>query len=210
MTENKTSLRTSHPLARVALERLDERLVEIKRRFIQPLSWQKGQKAAPQSADLILSLFTLGQEKSLQDELAAIYQTLKPEGLFLAALMGGESLHELRSCLMQAELDLRGGAAARVAAMPAPDDLALTLTQTGFAHPVVDHERFTLHYDNMFALMQDLRMQGCTYKTPNRAKTFAPRLLFPRASLYYQERHATDEGKIPAIIDIIFLHGWRE
>jgi hypothetical protein len=210
MTENKTSLRTSHPLARAALERLDERLLEVKRRFTQPLSWQKGQGAAPQSADLILSLFTLGRPQTLQDELAAIYETLQPGGLFLAALIGGESLYELRTCVMQAELDLRGGAAARVEAMPAPDDMGNALTQASFAHPVVDHERFTLHYDNMFALLQDLRTQGCTYKPNKRTNAFAPRLLFPRASLYYHERHATAEGKIPATIDLIFLHGWRE
>ncbi|NCC02948.1 MAG: hypothetical protein EOM37_02710 [Proteobacteria bacterium] len=210
MTENKTSLRTDHPLSRIALERLDERLSEVKRRFACPMTWQKGQSAKPQSADLILSLFSLGQSGNLLEELRAVYESLKPEGLFLAALIGGESLQELRDSLMQAELDLRGGAAARMAALSKPEDMGNALTQTGFAHPVVDHESFTLLYDNIFALLQDLRTQGCTYKPKNRTGAFAPRNLFARASLVYHERFATPEGKIPATVDMIFLHGWRE
>ncbi len=162
-----------------------------------------------QSFDLVVSNLVLHW---VNDPLGALVQAnraLKPDGLFQAALLGGETLTELRSCLMDAELEISGGASPRVSPMIALRDAGHLMQRAGFALPVIDIETIDVTYDNAFRLMADLRAMGETNAVVERTKRFSTRSLFHRAAALYQERHAGPDNRIVARFDVIFLHGWR-
>ena len=158
--------------------------------------------------DLAVSLLALHQIDDLPGALIQIRRALKPDGLLLAALPGGDTLTELRQSLLAAESDLTGGASPRV--MPFADSRALggLLQRAGYALPVVDSDRFTVRYSDMFALMRDLRAFGATNALVARPRTFARRDLFLRAARHYAENFADADGRIRATFEILWLSGW--
>lgn len=158
--------------------------------------------------DLAVSLLALHQIDDLPGALILIRRALKPDGLFLAALPGGDTLTELRQCLLNAESELSGGASPRV--IPFADARALggLLQRAGFALPVVDSDRFVVRYADMFALMRDLRAFGATNALVDRSRVFARRALFARAAQLYAERFADSDGRLRATFEILWLSGW--
>jgi SAM-dependent methyltransferase len=158
--------------------------------------------------DLAVSLLALHQVDDLPGTLIQIRRALKPDGLLLAALPGGDTLHELRQSLIAAESELTGGASPRV--IPFADARALggLLQRAGFALPVVDSDRFTVRYADMFALMRDLRAFGATNALIDRSRRFARRELFARAARHYAERFADADGRIRATFEFLWLSGW--
>ncbi len=158
--------------------------------------------------DLAVSLLALHQIDDLPGALIQLRRALRPDGLLIAALPGGETLTELRQSLLTAESELSGGASPRV--MPFADARALggLLQRAGFALPVVDSDRFTVRYDDMFALMRDLRAFGATNALIDRSRRFARRELFVRAAHVYAERFADADGRIRATFEILWVSGW--
>lgn len=160
---------------------------------------------------LRLSCFDLQNVNDLEGDLRRIYDSLEPGGLFLGVLSGGESLSELRACLSEAEIALKGGASPRVAPMADLQTLSRLLPAAGFAHGVADRERVMLVYPDLFGLMRDLRGLGLTNALSARSRRFAPRALFTKAAAFYAERFpAPSSGGIRVTIDLFFLHGWKE
>ena len=157
------------------------------------------------SYDLVLSCLHAHWVNDLPGFLKDIYQRLQPDGLFLGALWGGQTLCELRECLMQAELALRGGASPRVAPMIHPTDAPTLLSRAGFFMPVVDTDAIKVTYPTLIALMKDLRGMGEANKLKDRKKSFASRTLFEKAEEIYFERYE----KITATFEVIFLTGWK-
>ena len=160
------------------------------------------------SIDLTVSGLVLHQINDLPGLLTQIRRTLKPDGLFMACLPGGRTLHELRQCLAQAESETTGGLSPRVAPFADIRDMGALLQRAGFALPVTDSEVLTLRYDNLFALMQDLRAMGATNALADRLRTPAPRALFIRAAEIYAETFADPDGRIRATIELVWLSGW--
>ena len=158
--------------------------------------------------DLAVSLLALHEVDDLPGALIQIRRALKPDGLLLAALPGGETLSEMRESLLVAESELTGGASPRV--IPFADARALggLLQRAGFALPVVDSDRFTVRYADMFALMRDLRAFGATNPLIERSRRFARRELFLRAARIYAERFADADGRVRATFEILWLSGW--
>ncbi len=158
--------------------------------------------------DLAVSLLALHALDDLPGVLIQLRRALKPDGLLLAALPGGETLSELRESLIVAESELTGGASPRV--MPFADARTLggLLQRAGFALPVVDSDRFTVRYADMFALMRDLRAFGATNPLIERSRRFARRELFLRAGGIYAERFADADGRVRATFEILWLSGW--
>lgn len=225
------SLFHTHPLYKEARARLAQRLEDIKRDFPTRLDWtqdrtpieQETQPAAiprppltgepPQqttSPSLITACLTLPDTASLPDELAAIYDRLDESGLFLGVVAGSQTLHELRTSLLEAELALTGGASPRVSPFPEPDALGRLLVQSGFALPVVDIERIVLAYPDLPALMRDLRQNGAANTLSERSRRFAPRHLFEKAQDLYAARFPAPDGGIAVTAELVFLHGWKE
>ena len=158
--------------------------------------------------DLAVSLLALHAVDDLPGALIQLRRALKPDGLLLAALPGGETLSELRESLLVAESEMSGGASPRV--IPFADARALggLLQRAGFALPVVDSDRFTVRYADMFALMRDLRAFGATNPLLDRSRRFARRELFLRAAHVYTERFADSDGRVRATFEILWLSGW--
>ena len=158
--------------------------------------------------DLAVSLLALHQIDDLPGLLIQLRRALRPDGLLIAALPGGDTLQELRACLFEAEVDIYGGASPRVAPFADARALGGLLQRAGFALPVVDSDRFVARYDTMFALMRDLRAFGQTSALVDRPRAFARRGLFARAAQLYAERYADPDGRIRATFEILWLSGW--
>lgn len=163
---------------------------------------------AAQSADLIVSSLALHTVNDLPGALLQIRQSLKPDGLFVASILGGETLHELRTCLSEAELELSGGVTPRVAPFADKPQMGGLLQRAGFALPVVDSDIITVTYDSIFPLMKDLRLMGEGNAIAERSKYFTPRRLFLRAGELYAQKFADPDGRIRASFEVIFLLGW--
>ena len=159
------------------------------------------------SADLIVSILSLHWADDLPGALAQIRRALKPDGLFLGALFGGTTLNELRGVLTEAELELTGGAQARISPFADGFDGAALLQRAGFALPAVDVDRITVRYPDLPALIRDLRAMGETSALAGPPRPIR-RDVLARAAALYAERHADPDGRLRATFEIIHLTGW--
>jgi NADH dehydrogenase [ubiquinone] 1 alpha subcomplex assembly factor 5 len=163
---------------------------------------------APRSFDLVLSNLALHWTNDLPGALLQLRHTLKPDGLLLAAMLAGETLHELRAALIEAESEIENGASPRVSPFADPRDLAALLQRAGFALPVVDSDRITATYTDALALMRDLRDMGESNALIARRRGFTRRATLLRAAALYQERYANADGRIRASFEIATLTAW--
>lgn len=158
--------------------------------------------------DLVVSLLALHEVNDLPGLLFQIRHALRPDGLFLGAFAGAGTLQELRTSLLQAETELSGGAAPRVYPFTDVRDAGALLQRAGFTLPVADVENLVVRYDDMFALIRDLRSMGATSALTERSRTPASKALFMRAAEIYSENFADPDGRIRASFNIIWLSGW--
>jgi SAM-dependent methyltransferase len=163
---------------------------------------------APASLDLVVSALSLHMLNDIPGSLAQIRRALKPDGLFLAAAMGGQTLHELRACLMEAESEMENGASPRVSPMADVRDYGALLQRAGFALPVADADPVRVTYGSIFALIADLRGMGATNVLHERARKPLGRRVWLRAAEIYAMRFPAGEGRIAASFEIIYLSGW--
>ena len=160
------------------------------------------------SLDLVVSALALQFVNDLPGALAQIRRALKPDGLLLAALVGGASLTELRQAFAQAESEVEGGASPRVAPFADVRELGALLQRAGFALPVVDCDRLTVRYDTVFDLMRDLRRMGATNVLRERRRTPLRRATLARMAQVYAQRFADPDGRLRASFEIVWLSGW--
>ncbi len=160
------------------------------------------------SFDLVLSVLSLHWVNDLPGALIQVRRTLKPDGLFLGAMLGGETLHELRAALMQAEIEVERGAGPRVSPFAELRDAGALLQRAGFALPVADKDEITVTYPNALALMGDLRGMGETNAVHARRRTPTRRATLLRAAELYQEMFGLDSGRLPATFEVIYLTAW--
>lgn len=173
-----------------------------------PVSESEPLLLAPASVDLAVSALALQFVNDLPGVMAQVRRALKPDGLFLAAIVGGDTLTELRQSFAAAEAEVEGGVSPRVAPFADLRDLGGLLQRAGFALPVTDVDRIVVRYDNAFALMQDLRRMGATNVLNERRRTPSRRATFVRMAQIYAERFADPDGRIRATFDIVCLSGW--
>jgi len=160
------------------------------------------------SLDLVVSALALQFVNDLPGALIQIRHALKPDGLLLAAMIGGDSLTELRSAFAAAESEIEGGISPRVAPFADIRELGGLLQRAGFALPVVDSERVTVRYDSALALMRDLRRMGATNILHERLRTPLKRSTLDRVRAIYADRFADVDGRVRATFEIIWLSGW--
>jgi NADH dehydrogenase [ubiquinone] 1 alpha subcomplex assembly factor 5 len=160
------------------------------------------------SLDLVLSNLSLHWVNDLPGALLQIRQSLRPDGLFLAAMLGAGTLAELRIALTEAETELLGGASPRLSPFADLRDAAGLLQRAGFALPVADAETVTVTYENAFRLFADLRGMGETNAGLNRNPAPPPRGFWPTVAARYAERFAEPDGRIPVSFEVLFLAGW--
>jgi SAM-dependent methyltransferase len=219
-------------LAREAAEGLADRLSAVNRKFehaaqidgadlaATPIEhyagvWTRSRLADDEALDLAsctydlaVSVLGLHAVNDLPGVLVQVRRALKPDGLFMAALFGGSTLHELRDALAFAEAETRGGASPRVAPFADVRDLGGLLQRAGFALPVADVERTVARYSSFAMLVEDLRALGETNVLEERSRRPLPRDVLAAALRRYAEKHADSDGKLRATFDIIYLTGW--
>ncbi len=162
----------------------------------------------PESLDLAVSALAFQFVNDLPGVLAQIRRALKPDGLLLAAMIGGDTLTELRQSFATAETECEGGVSPRVAPFVDLRDVGALLQRAGFALPVTDVDRVVVRYDSAFALMQDIRRMGATNILVERRRTPTRRATLLRMAQVYAERFADSDGRIRATFDVIWLSGW--
>jgi SAM-dependent methyltransferase len=160
------------------------------------------------SFDLVISAPDLHMVADVPGALLQIRRVLKPDGLFIGAMFGGDTLRELREALALAEMAARGGASPRVIPFADKRDAGALLQRAGFALPVVDSERFTVTYPNALKLMRELRGMGESNPLAARGRTPLTRGIIAGAARIYAEKFAEEDGRIPATFETIFLTGW--
>ncbi|MEQ3625565.1 MAG: methyltransferase domain-containing protein [Celeribacter sp.] len=219
-------------LWRAVSDEIDERLLEVNRRFSRaavisprPDLWQELRAASPhpearhvgdtdvldlpqQSHDLVLHLMALHWANDPVGQMVQARRALRPDGLFMAALLGGNTLTELRQCLAEAEVAETGGLSPRIAPMAEIRDMGGLLQRAGFALPVADSLPLTVSYRDAFHLMHDLRAMGETNALASRHRAVVPRRVFAHAAALYADRFAEPDGRIRASFELIFLAGW--
>jgi SAM-dependent methyltransferase len=161
-----------------------------------------------ESLDLVVSGLAFQFVNDLPGVLTQIRRALRPDGLLLAAMIGGDTLTELRQSFAAAEAELESGVSPRVAPFADLRDVGALLQRAGFALPVTDVDRIVVRYDSAFALMQDLRSMGATNVLVERRRTPTRRATLLRMAQIYGERFADPDGRLRATFDVIWLSGW--
>jgi len=160
------------------------------------------------SVDLVVSALALQFVNDLPGTLVQVRRALKPDGLFLAALMGGDTLTELRQSFAAAEAEVEHGTSPRVAPFADVRALGVLLQRAGFALPVADIDRLVVRYSSPFALMADLRRMAATNILIERRRVPLRRATLMRMAEIYGERFADADGRIRATFEIVWLSGW--
>jgi SAM-dependent methyltransferase len=160
------------------------------------------------SLDFVVSGLALHFANDLPGVLAQIRRALKPDGLFLAAILGGETLTELRQAFAEAESEIEGGASPRVAPFADLRQIGALLQRAGFALPVTDVERVTVRYSSVFDLMHDLRRMGAANTLVARRRVPLRRTTLMQMADVYARRFADADGRIRTTFDIVWLSGW--
>ncbi|WP_298840739.1 methyltransferase domain-containing protein [uncultured Roseobacter sp.] len=162
----------------------------------------------PASCDLVVHALGLHWANDPVGQLIQCRRALRPDGLFISAALGGQTLAELRACLGQAEATLSGGLSPRIAPMGEIRDLGALLQRAGFALPVADSLTLHTEYRDATHLMHDLRAMGETNALAQRLRKAVPRALFAEAARLYGDSFSTPGGRILTTFEIVFLTGW--
>ena len=158
--------------------------------------------------DLVIHAMSLHWANDPVGQLIQCRRALQADGLFLSVAFGGQTLHELRACLGQAEAAITGGMSPRVAPMAELRDMGALLQRAGFALPVADAVPLYVEYDDAWHLMRDLRAMGETNALTARLRRPTARKVLEHAAELYQTHFSTDQGRIIATFELIFLTGW--
>jgi len=177
-------------------------------RLAVPVSGQEKLPLEAASLDLALSALAFQSVNDLPGVPAQIRRALRPDGLLLAAMIGGDTLTELRQSFAAAEAECEGGLSPRVSPFADLRDVGALLQRAGLALPVTDVDRVVARYDNAFALMQDLRRMGATNILVERRRTPTRRATMLRMAQIYAERFADADRRIRATFDVIWLSAW--
>lgn len=210
-----------------AATEIQERLDEVNRTFTAPAVvspfpqvWHRAFPSAlhvpdeeilslePGAHDLVIHGLCLHWANDPVGQLVQCRRALKPDGLFIGVLFGGQTLHELRAALSEAEVRLTGGLSPRVAPMGEIRDLGALLQRAGFALPVADSAPRRVTYSTALHLLSDLRAMGEVNALTARRREPPPRALFPQTARIYSEHFGAADGRVPATFDTVFLTGW--
>ena len=200
-----------------------ERLSEVNRRLTAPLVvtafphlWPDLPAIADEDTldlqegaqDLVIHALCLHWAQDPVGQLVQCRRALRPDGLFMGLMFGGQTLHELRASLAQAEAEVTGGLSPRVLPMGEIRDLGGLLQRAGFALPVADSFTKTVLYRDALHLMRDLRAMGEGNALAARLHKPTARTVMARAAAIYAQTYGLPDGRIPATFEIICLTGW--
>lgn len=160
--------------------------------------------------DLIVSLLDIQFINDVPGFLSRINQHLAPDGLMLAAALGGATLSELRAAWLEADTSIKGGAFVRVAPFIDVRDAGGLLQRAGFALPVTDIEHHTVRYASPLSLMQELQNLGASNPLSERPRTFTTKTMLGAAMAAYQAGAGDEDGRVRATLEIVWMSGWAK
>ncbi|WP_281981779.1 methyltransferase domain-containing protein [Thalassorhabdomicrobium marinisediminis] len=214
-------------LQAAAADDVQERLEEVNRTFTAPAVvtgfpevWREWMPSAtvvedaetlalePGAHDLVIHALSLHWSDDPIGQLVQCRHALRPDGMFVATLFAGQTLHELRAVLAEAEVAQTGGLSPRILPMGEVRDLGGLLQRAGFALPVADITPLTVSYDSPIHLMRDLRAMGEGNAMAQRQKSLTRRTIFAQMMARYTEAFALEDGRVPATFEIATLTGW--
>lgn len=214
-------------LHEAVISEVQERLIEVNRAFTAPAIvtafpdlWRAVLPDArivgdagtldltPGAHDLVIHALALHWANDPVGQLVQCRRALKPDGMVLAALFGGQTLNELRTSLAETEARLMGGLSPRVAPMGELRDLGALLQRAGLALPVADALPLTVTYGSAIALMHDLRAMGETNVMAARDRRPPPRSFFAETAIHYATHFPAEADRIRATFEIVYLTGW--
>lgn len=215
-------------LHELVADEVQDRLIEVNRAFTDvavvtafPQVWQdrlpgarmlaEGEvlDLAPGSQDLVIHALSLHWANDPVGQIIQCARALRPDGLFLGVLFGGQTLAELRAVLAEAEAAVSGGLSPRVLPMGEIRDLGALLQRAGFALPVADSLTQRVSYRDALHLMQDLRAMGEGNALAGRLRRFTGRGVLARAAALYAAHYPEADGRIRATFELVFLTGWK-
>ena len=158
--------------------------------------------------DLVIHAMSLHWANDPVGQLIQCRRALRPDGLFLCVSLGGQTLHELRACLGQAEASVTGGMSPRIAPMADLRDQGALLQRAGFALPVADSLPLSVEYRDAWHLMRDLRAMGEGNALATRLRRPSRRAVFDTAAKLYKTHYANAAGRVIATFELVFLTGW--
>jgi len=228
LRRNRTrATRDDMPLQRLALDDVQDRLQMVNKSFPDtalvtpfPEVWAPAFPAArcvadddtlalmPQSCDLVIHAMCLHWANDPVGQLIQCRRALRPDGLLLAVLPGGETLATLRQTLIRAEADVTGGLSPRFLPMADIRDLGALLQRAGLALPVADSMDYTFEYKDLIHLMHDLRAMGEANALTARPRLATRRAVFARADALYPRASGAPQGTLAATFQVITLTGW--
>lgn len=231
LDRNRARARRSGPalfLHEDAATELEERLNEVNRTFTAPAvvtafpdPWREILPAArivaddevldlePGAHDLVVHALALHWANDPVGQIVQAARALRPDGLFIAVMFGGQTLAELRAALAEAEVAVTGGLSPRVLPMGEIRDLGALLQRAGLALPVADSVLRRVSYADPFRLLADLRAMGEANALTGRRRTFTPRAVFAQAASRYAAAYAEPGGRVRASFDMVWLTGWK-
>lgn len=180
----------------------------VEREFVQgPEDTLAG--AEPESADAVIACLGLHWVNDLPGAVRNARRVLKPDGLFLAAIFGGNTLQELRIACHLAETEREGGVSVRVSPMAQVRDAGTLLSNAGLALASVDVDEFTVNYPDADALVGHLRVMGEQNVDVRRRPGPMRRDTALAMAAAYKGMFADEEtGAIPATYQVIYLSGF--
>ncbi|XP_027092795.1 putative methyltransferase At1g22800, mitochondrial isoform X1 [Coffea arabica] len=161
------------------------------------------------SLDLVISCLGLHWTNDLPGAMIQARLALKPDGLFLAAILGGDTLKELRIACTVAQMEREGGISPRLSPLAQVRDAGNLLTRAGFMLPGVDVDEYTVRYKNPLELIEHLRAMGESNALIHRGKILNRETALATAAVY-ESMFAAEDGTVPATFQVIYMTGWRE
>uniref|UniRef100_A0A8C8SLG8 Arginine-hydroxylase NDUFAF5, mitochondrial n=1 Tax=Pelusios castaneus TaxID=367368 RepID=A0A8C8SLG8_9SAUR len=158
--------------------------------------------------DLVVSSLSLHWVNDLPRAFKEIHQVLKPGGVFIGAMFGGETLYELRCSLQLAELEREGGFSPHISPFTDVNDLGHLLGRAAFNTVTLDTDEIQVNYPGMFEIMEDLQGMGESNCSWNR-KPMLHRETMLAAAAIYQEMYGSNDGSVPATFQIYYMIGWK-
>ncbi|XP_040940252.1 putative methyltransferase At1g22800, mitochondrial isoform X3 [Gossypium hirsutum] len=206
-------LRPNDSFVHAVAENLVDRLEDCKKTFPTALCFGGSLQAARQMlrgrVDLVISCLGLHWTNDLPGAMIQCKLALKPDGLFLAAILGGETLKELRIACTVAQMEREGGISPRVSPLAQVRDAGNLLTRAGFALPGVDVDEYVVRYNSALDLIEHLRAMGETNALLQRTNILKRETALATAAIY-DSMFAAEDGTIPATFQVIYMTGWRE
>ncbi|KAG8895921.1 hypothetical protein FRC01_012126 [Tulasnella sp. 417] len=160
------------------------------------------------SQDAVVSCLSLHWVNDLPGALIQAREALKPDGVFIGAMFGGDTLFELRTSLQLAETEREGGISPRVSPMTQTSDVSNLMARAGFNLLTVDTDEVKVAYPSMWELLEDLRDMGESNAVVER-RHFLRRDTLLAASSIYKALHANEDGTVPATFQVVYMIGWK-